>query len=191
MVYSSTTQRYRARLRRKVELIKYSWINPLQAHGDHILEATAQVENATKTVYTFAHQPDFPRLLTIAGGAAGQAGNVVITGLDVAGNVISDTIALNAKTTVVGVKAFAQVTKIVLPKWTAEGDTVVVGIAAPLGLEECLSQNSVVLCTCAGAYETTRPTVTVSATVLSQNTVSFATAPDGSNDYVLYAIADK
>lgn len=66
-------------------------------------------------------QPDTPRLLSVKGSASGIAGNVVINGKDMAGNSISDTIALSGTGTVNGVKAFKEVHSVDFPAATHAG----------------------------------------------------------------------
>ena len=77
-------------------------------------------------VQTGITNPDFPRVLAITGNQILIAGNVVITGTDAAGGVITDTIACNGVAQVVGVKAFATVTNINVPQRHAASDTVTV-----------------------------------------------------------------
>ena len=80
--------------------------------------------------------PDVPRNVTATGNAAGIVGNVVITGTNWAGEVITDTIALNGANEVAGVKAFVTVTKVHLPPETHAGtDTVSIGRGNCLGLQ--------------------------------------------------------
>lgn len=63
-------------------------------------------------------QPDFPRVVEIAGGVSGQTGNVVVYGTNYAGEAITDTIALSGTGTVLGVKAFKTVTRFSVPVQT-------------------------------------------------------------------------
>ncbi len=62
--------------------------------------------------------PDFPRTVTIKGNVAGIVGNVVVTGTNVAGTTIEDTITLNGSAEVEGVEAFASVDQVDLPAQT-------------------------------------------------------------------------
>lgn len=59
--------------------------------------------------------PAVPRALSIVSNKANAAGNVVITGKNAAGEVISETFALNGVTTKNGVKAFRDVVSCGLP----------------------------------------------------------------------------
>lgn len=62
--------------------------------------------------------PDFPRTVTVKGNVAGIVGNVVVTGTNIAGTTIEDTIALNGVAEVEGVEAFASVDQVDLPEQT-------------------------------------------------------------------------
>lgn len=99
------------------------------------VHAAVTLGAAAQDVITAITNPDFPRIVTIKGNAAGIAGNVVIEGTNIDGDVITETIALNESTEVLGTKAFASVTKITLPaKTNGSGDTVSVGIGKLFGL---------------------------------------------------------
>jgi hypothetical protein len=74
------------------------------------------------------------RNLTVTGNQAGVAGDVVITGTDWDGNVITETITAVDNTTVVGDKPFKTVTSISLPVLVGAGDEIAVGIGVKLGL---------------------------------------------------------
>jgi hypothetical protein len=85
-------------------------------------------------------QPDVPRNVTIKGNASGITGNVKIYGTNFADAAISDTIALNGSTEVVGVKAFKTVTAIDFPAEVHAGtDTVSIGRGVKLGFPVALS----------------------------------------------------
>lgn len=134
------------------------------------------------TLTTVAAQPDVARNLTIV--ASGSAtGNVDFTGTDIRGTVITERLALNGNTPVLGTKAFASVTSIKLP--TVADRTINVGIGVKIGLDRKLSEDSVLYVTCDGVYEATRPTVTVDASDISKNTFQSNTAPDDSKDFVV------
>lgn len=59
--------------------------------------------------------PAIPRGLSIVGNVSGITGDVEITGKNYAGETITETIALNGTTPVLGAKAFKDVTSIALP----------------------------------------------------------------------------
>lgn len=100
---------------------------------------------AIQQISTGITNPDVPRIVTIKGNASGNAGNVIITGTDFAGAAITDTIALNAASEVIGVKAFKTVTNIQVPAEVHAGtDTVSIGIGVKLGFPVSLSATSLV-----------------------------------------------
>ncbi|WEK00603.1 MAG: hypothetical protein P0Y59_02610 [Candidatus Sphingomonas phytovorans] len=149
--------------------------------GNAAVLADNALDAVNPTVVTvLAGQPDVPRGLTVKGSDANVTGNVVIEGTNAGGAAISETIALNAANVVAGSKAFRTVTKVTLPKYAvANTERVRIGLAAKLGLPVRLSRNTVIAAYLAGAREATAPTVTVSATVLETNTVTLASALNG------------
>jgi hypothetical protein len=141
-------------------------------------------------------QPDFARVLSITGTGSDHdaTGNVVITGTDVRGQVITDTIALNGNTTVNGVKAFKTVTSIDLTGVSAldANAGVEVGTTTLFGLTRKMDSNGVLLETVDGAAEDpVSLTVTYSTSVLSQNTVIPVTAPNGTHNYVITYVTNE
>lgn len=140
-------------------------ITPSAIAAASIVNAKALTASAQTNVTTGITQPDVPRVLSIVGNASGIAGNVVITGLDAAGAVITDTIALNGTTTVSGTKAFASVTSVSYPiKTNSSGDTVSIGVTNKLGFPTPLSVNTVLKTFYNSTLEGTPPTVTAAAT---------------------------
>ena len=146
--------------------------------------------------YTLAHTaPDVgARNVTVtqtAVGAEDTNGTIVVTGKDLAGNAISETLTPNAGQTVAGAKAFATITSIVGAGWViGEGnDTITVGFASKLGLPDKLSDTAQVLAASLnGVKEATAPTVTVSATDLASNTVDLNSNMNGTAVKVYYLI---
>lgn len=99
------------------------------------VHAAIALTDAVQDVTTAITNPDFPRNVTIKGNAAGITGDVVITGTNVSGETITETIALNAASEVLGTTAFASVTNIHLPAETHAGtDTVSIGRGKVFGL---------------------------------------------------------
>lgn len=140
----------------------------------------------TTTVTTAITNPDVPRVVRIKGNASGIAGNVVVTGTDINGGAVTDTIALNGSSAVDGVKAFATVTSIVVPaKTNSSGDTVSVGNGAALGLSQLLTRNSVLRAFLNGTIEGTAPTVTFDGTNISGNTVLLNSSIPGSQNVII------
>jgi hypothetical protein len=111
------------------------WTEPDAPSETNVLAATALADGSTTTVTTDITNPDFPRALQIKGNAGGISGNVVITGTNIRGETITDTIVANGASAVEGVKAFKSVTSILLPARNAGGDTISVGVIDELGLQ--------------------------------------------------------
>lgn len=139
------------------------------------LDVTADITN-----------PDVPRTITVTGNQAGITGNVVIYGLDAAGEAISDTIALNGANTVEGVRAFKAVTKITVPAKTNAGDTVAVGTGKKFGLPHKV-YNAACLLVKLFNGSTDSGTLSVHAE-LSKNLYALAGTPDGSKVLDLFYI---
>ena len=114
-------------------------------------------------------QPPTPRVLSVTGNAATVAGNVVITGTDANGDVITDTIVANGAATVIGAKAFATVTQIVLPVAVDVADEISVGISDLFGIPFKLSYDTVIKILNGGTETTVAAASNFSATVLADN----------------------
>lgn len=135
-----------------------------------------------------AAQPPTPRVLTIKGNQAGVAGNVVINGLDAAGNVLQDTIAANGAAEVIGTKAFASITSIVLPALVGAGDEISIGISDKFGIPFRLPYAGAVLAIINnGTATTVAATSGFSATVLADNFID-PTAALAGNQVDVYMI---
>ncbi len=163
---------------------RQAWTAPPAANATLYTSAHA-IDGSTLT--TFSAQPAFPRNVQIvASGAA--TGNVVFTGTDIRDQVITETLALNGATPVLGNKAFKTVTSVALP--TVGATTINIGSGAKLGLDRNLLEASVLDAYTDGVRETTFPTVAASATLatasISSNTISFNTAPNGTHNYAVY-----
>jgi len=121
--------------------------------------------------------PAVPRNLIVKGNASGITGDVVIEGTNIAGEAISETIALNGATAVEGNKAFATVTEINLPVEVHAGtDTVSVGFGNKLGMPFKLAHNTVLAAYLDNTIEGTAPTVTLSTTAVESNTIKLNSA---------------
>lgn len=133
------------------------------------------------TVDEIGGQPDVPRNLTVKGNDANVAGNVEVSGTNVFGELIVETIALAGVAVVAGSKAFATVHQIELPKYAAAAtERVRVGTGAKLGLPLLLWRDTVLAAFRDGAREANRPAVAVSADAVESNTVTLSSALDGS-----------
>ena len=102
-----------------------------------------------------------------------------MTGSDIGGNAITETIALSGTSAVAGNKAFATVTQIVLPVTSGAGDGVSVGIGSKLGLPYTFTKNMLSKAYNNNVLEVTSPTVTVDAVIICNNTVTLASALAG------------
>lgn len=141
--------------------------------------------------YTIAAQPDVPRNITIthtAVGAADTLGTVTIAGTDRNGDAITEVITPLNGTIASGAKAFKTVTSVTGAGWViGEGnDTIKVGVGGLIGLPDKLSSSRCLFGILNGTREGTLPTFTISSTVLSLNTVDFATAWGGTAATVAY-----
>lgn len=168
---------------------RQQWTAPAAASATKILSAHS-LDGSTVT--TFAAQPDVPRNVQIVASGATTA-NVTINGLDIRGGSISETLALNGTTAVLGSKAFASITSIVLP--TVGATTINVGTSVKLGLDRNLLESSVIDSYTDGTRDTTAPTVAASGSMgdsnISSNTISFNTAPNGTHNYAAYMLTTE
>lgn len=141
---------------------------------------------AAQDVTTAITQPDVPRTVTVKGNASGIAGDVVITGTNIAGVAITDTIALSGTAEVEGVKAFKTVTNIHLPiKTNVSGDTVSVGIAKKIGVPHIVDNAAMVLVKLFNG-STDSGTLAVDADEIEKNLFALNGTPDGTKILDLY-----
>ncbi len=117
-----------------------------------------------QTITTGFTQPDFPRILTIKGNASGNAGDVVVTGTDINDAVLTETIALNGATEVLGTKAFKTIVSALVPAETHAGtDTISLGRGNKVGFPVAINNTSLVIAkTFDGSVDSS--TITVGAT---------------------------
>jgi hypothetical protein len=161
--------------------------SPALGVDNAVLADTAMDETDPTVVTEGITNPAVPRNLTVKGNDGNVAGDVVIAGTNIGGDVITETIALNGSSVVVGNKAFKTVTSITLPPYdTANTERVRVGTGAKLGLPVKLSRNSVLRAFHNGVLEGTAPTVAFSASALESNTVTLNTALNASAVIVDY-----
>lgn len=143
------------------------------------VHAAITMTAAAQVITTGITQPDYPRIVTIKGNAVGNAGDVVIAGTNFAGEAISDTIALNGATEVLGVKAFRTVTSITLPAETHAGtDTTSIGVGKLFGLPH-IPFNAAALLVKLFNASTDAGTLAVDADEIEKNLFSLAGTPDG------------
>lgn len=164
---------------------------PATAAATTVLNAhTAVVGGETVTV--FAAQPDKARNLTVTpGGTTANvvAGNVVVTGKDIRGKVITETLAITStqSTATTGAKAFSAVTSIVFPAAGAS-TTWSVGAGTKLGLNKCLAGSGYYIKGLSDGADLTGSTVAADASNISGNTVIPNPAPNGTHVFdLIYA----
>lgn len=143
-----------------------------------VLAATV-LTDSVQNITTGITNPTVPCVLSIKGNQAGIAGNVVIEGKNMAGETITDTIALSGTSTVNGTKVFKTVTKITLPAKTNDGDTVSVGNTKLIGIPHKVQHSSCLLVKLFDG-STDNGSLTTSATALEGNYYTINGTPNGS-----------
>lgn len=171
--------------------------------------ATAIATSITLTTSGTTDQPfttpfilDVPRnvTVTLAGTTASiGAGSIVVTGTDMSGATITDSITVTAATggLLTGVKAFKTVTDISYPATSGAGATATVGVGSKLGLALCNLTTGAVRVwakTAAGPELGSNETLiaptssNLDATVLANNTVTVNGTLNGTIEYVAYVL---
>lgn len=149
------------------------------------VHAAVTDNGSEQTITTAITNPDVPRNVTAtSGGTAADIADIQVTvhGTNANGDVISETLPVfteNSAGTVVGNKAFATVTSIVIPAHDGTGATTAIGTGAKVGLGKKLGTDTVIAAHLNGTREATRPTVAVSASALESNTVQLSSALAG------------
>lgn len=171
-----------------VFLARQAWVDAVAADPNGLLD-DHDLDTAAHTVSTFLGQPDYARNVTLVASGA-TTDNVVVHGTDIAGNVISETIALNGTSPVAGTKAFASITSMDVPEVASV--TLDAGWGDVLGLRHRLAEASVLFLFAGGTDELSSSTVVVDGSDVSENTVDPNTALDATTDFVaIYATTDK
>lgn len=160
------------------------------------LKALTATSASVATTITPTAQPDFARKISVTPGgttADVKAGNYVLTGTDIRGNVITDTLVFADNDTAkqVSLKAFKTVVSLVAPIQDGAGATFSIGVEDALGLDRCMSEAAVVDAYIDGVRETTAATVTFHATDVSKNTVDPNTALNAARDLTVTFIATE
>lgn len=172
---------------------------PQVANAVALLAATTLNTSAVTTLIVNA-QPDITRNISVTlGGTAASigSGNVVITGHNHEGALITDTIAIAATTaaTYNGTKAFASVDSVTFPATLGAGANASVGYGGRLGikLRNLASMPVMVLTrTSAGVEALAAPSSSnFDATLVENNTVVPATTPDGTIEMRVYVLDYK
>ena len=151
--------------------------------------ASTLLTSAVQTITTGITNPDFPRVLEIdSDGAA--TGDVVITGTNIRGEVVTDTIALNGTNAVDGVVAFKTITSIQLPV-KAASESVFVGWLDKLGLQSIPMSTTVISEDSGNAADTGGAILTRDADEVEKCLFDPTTECDASTDKVVVYISDE
>lgn len=165
----------------------------LAADSDGMKDGAATSATAITTISTFLRQPDWPRnivvVVTATTAADIAAGNIVVTGLNFADEVITETHAVTADTagTFTGTKAFKTVTSVAVPIQDGASVTVDVGWGMIFGLPYKLYADELVILKLFNKA-VDAATVVADITDIAKNTVDMAGTPDGEKDIDLYII---
>lgn len=185
-------------------IVVEEWTNPAATSATGLKNAAATV--ADVVTYTAADlksagKADMlanPRTITFttAGVTPADApANVVITGTDVDGNSISETLSLAQVADIVeSVKAYKTITSLVFPAAQGTAATIAIGLGTKLGLRKKLKSRAG-LATCikeiaAGAV-VTNGVFTAAATSAPNGLYAPNANPDGSKDYCIYYESDE
>ena len=164
------------------------WTAPDAPSVDGILASTL-LTSAVQTITTGITNPVFPRVLEIdSDGAA--SGNVVFTGTNIRGEVVTDTIALNGTNAVDGVVAFKTITSIQLPV-KAASESVFVGWLDKLGLQSIPMSTTVISEDSGNAADTGGAILTRDADEVEKCLYDPTTESDASTDKVVVYISDE
>ena len=182
----------------------YEITNPAASSNVGLLAATA----STVAVQTYlkaqllgagiAVLNSYPRRVTFTTGGATRAdapASATITGLDGAGQVITETVSIGqTATTVSSVKFFSDITSIVYTAGDGASATVSIGWGAAIGFKrKPMLRNAAVAALVEftdGVPSGTRGTYITPASGGTYGGVTFNTAPDGVHDYTIWFEAD-
>lgn len=172
--------------------------NPAAAGTANVLNGNyGATSAAAATVTVFVAQPDVPRNLVITPGGTTtdiENCNIVVTGTNYAGSVISETFAFlaNATDATVGNKAFKAIASVVFPANCESGGfaaTWSIGYGAKLGLKRCAANpGALAWSTFDGAYETTRGTLANHVSDMASNTFTPNGTPNGAKSVEVYFV---
>lgn len=153
------------------------------ADADGVHAAIASKTTA-QTITTAITNPPYPRNITVTpGDTTGdiKAGTVIITGTNIAGDVITEDFAFlaDASNAKAGAKAFKTVTSIYIPAQDGTGASFTIGFGELLGLPLMLDAKPLVFVLDDGVIMTA-PTVTADADELEKNVIDVNGSLDGS-----------
>lgn len=187
---------------RNIVSVSYAYTNykkrPAGASTTAVMAATA-VAAAGQTFTTGITNPDVPRALSVtvaaSTGAHIAAGSIVVTGKNVEGKTITESFAVSDDTaaTITGVLAFKEVTSVAVPAQDGASVTVAVGTRDILGLNHRVPSGAtyrVVTQTTGGtrAIQSAPSASTQSTTLVEANTITPATAPDGTKTFTAHVL---
>lgn len=158
------------------------------------VHAAVTDNGGTQTVTTSITNPPYPRNITATAGGTNtdiKAIQVTVTGTDIGGNVISETLpafTVDTAGIVTGSKIFKTVTSISIPAHDGTGATTAIGFGSKLGLPTKLDSNTVLAAALNGTREGTAPTVTVSSSALSGNGVTLNSSLNGTVVDIFYMV---
>ncbi|HWY79366.1 MAG TPA: hypothetical protein VNW29_03345 [Candidatus Sulfotelmatobacter sp.] len=160
------------------ELRQQTFTAPAAAENTSVLAAQTLPASGTTVVTAGITNPDVPRTVRLKGNQATVQGlQVIVTGTDIQGNALSETVTMgNAFATPTDtVNAFATVISVTLPTRGASGDTISFGKGAALGLDSYCDQYSF-----SGFGGVT--SYTYSTTVIARNTITLSATLDGATN---------
>lgn len=157
------------------------------AKADGLLKQTA-LPDAAADVTTFLAAMPYARTVTAVCSGT-QTGDMTITGTNIDGFPITETIALTSANAVESTKAFKTVTKISLPI-KEDSETINVGygsgIGIPFKLSASVTERPYIEATLNGVTQTTAPTVTGDAAELAKNYLKLASSLNGTEVCIYY-----
>lgn len=175
---------------------RQKWTDPVAVSATRLKTAAATSGSVVTNVTTFTAQPDFARKIIVTPGgttADVPTGDVVITGTNIRGETITDTLTFAANDTgaQTSLKAFKTVTNVLFPVQDGASATYGIGVTDAMGLDRCMAESAVIDAYLDGTRETTAATVTAHATDVSKNTVDPNTALDASKDLVVIFVSTE
>lgn len=161
--------------------------SPEAVSADGIVSAFSLNGSAVAVPGSAISQPDVARCLTIAGsGSAMSSGSAVISGKNILGETITESIAASGSATATGTKAFSSITSILTPG-SGSGLNFNVGVSKKIGVPFSFSSSAVLVKQLFdGAVDA--GTLTVDADEVEKNVYEPAGTPDGSKMVDLFGL---
>lgn len=163
--------------------------SPLLGSAAYILAATATA--AASVVTAGLANPDVPRTVTATpGGTTANvlAVSVIIKGTSIEDAVITETLpafTVGSGASVTGLKAFKTITSVTFPVIGA-ATSATIGTSSALALNHRIMANVILMAFLGLVREATLPTVTVDVINIENNTITLASALNGSPVDVLF-----